>query len=108
MPLWHQLMNQKPLFSIYENYSQHYQTTLSWSLVVNLYIPHNRRTPLQAEEALGPIFIPRGSRGVNRGVDSPKVINRISKISYGHLCLREENLGLIDNYIICLYRCNIS
>ena len=33
-------------------------------LVVNLYIPHNRRTPLQAEEALGPISIPRGSRGV--------------------------------------------
>jgi hypothetical protein len=25
-------------------------------LVVNLYIPHNRRMPLQAEEALGPIF----------------------------------------------------
>jgi hypothetical protein len=33
-------------------------------LVVNLYIPHNRRTPLQAEEALGTISIPRGSRGV--------------------------------------------
>jgi hypothetical protein len=31
---------------------------------VNFYIPHNRRTPLQAEEALGPISIPRGSRGV--------------------------------------------
>ena len=26
--------------------------------------PHNRRTPLQAEEALGPISIPQGSRGV--------------------------------------------
>jgi hypothetical protein len=25
---------------------------------MNLYIPHNRRTPLQAEEALGPISIP--------------------------------------------------
>ena len=34
-------------------------------LVVNFYIPHNRRTPLQAEEALGPISIPRGSRGVD-------------------------------------------
>jgi hypothetical protein len=33
-------------------------------LVVNLYIPHNRRMPLQAEEALGPISIPRDSRGV--------------------------------------------
>ena len=33
-------------------------------LVVNLYIPHNRRTPLQAEEALGPISMHRGSRGV--------------------------------------------
>jgi hypothetical protein len=30
-------------------------------LVVNLYIPHNQRTPLHAEEALGPISIPRGS-----------------------------------------------
>jgi hypothetical protein len=31
-------------------------------LVVDLYIiPHNRRMPLQAEEALGPISIPRGS-----------------------------------------------
>ena len=33
-------------------------------VIVYLYIPHNRRTPLQAEEALGPISIPRGSRGV--------------------------------------------
>jgi hypothetical protein len=33
-------------------------------LVMNFYIPHNRRTPLQAEEAFGPISIPRGSRGV--------------------------------------------
>jgi len=33
-------------------------------LVMNSYIPHNRRTPLQAEEALDPISIPRGSRGV--------------------------------------------
>ena len=34
-------------------------------LVVNLYIPHNRRTPLQAEEALGPISMPRGSHRVD-------------------------------------------
>ena len=34
-------------------------------LVVNLYIPHNRQTPLQAEEALGPISIPRGSHRVD-------------------------------------------
>jgi hypothetical protein len=34
-------------------------------LVVNLYIPHNRRTPFQAEEALGPISTPRDSRGVS-------------------------------------------
>ena len=32
---------------------------------MKLYIPHNRRTPLQAEEALGHIYIPRGSRGVD-------------------------------------------
>ena len=36
MPLWHQLMNQKPLFSISENYSQHCQTTLSWSKYYSL------------------------------------------------------------------------
>jgi hypothetical protein len=34
-------------------------------LVVNLYIPHNQLTPLQAEEALGPISIPQGSRRVD-------------------------------------------
>ena len=34
-------------------------------LVVYLYIPHNRRMPLQAEEALGPISIPRGFRRVD-------------------------------------------
>jgi hypothetical protein len=34
-------------------------------LVVNLYILHNRRTPLQAEEALGPISILWGSSGVD-------------------------------------------
>jgi hypothetical protein len=50
--------------------SQHRTSVLFTShpkdgLVVNLYIPHNRRTPLQAEEALGPISIPRGSRGVD-------------------------------------------
>jgi hypothetical protein len=39
-------------------------------LVVNFYIPHNRRTPLQAEEALGPISIPRGSRGVDSNASS--------------------------------------
>ena len=36
MPLWHQLMNQKPLFSISENYSQHCQTMLSWSKYYSL------------------------------------------------------------------------
>jgi hypothetical protein len=34
-------------------------------MVVNLNIPHNRRTPRQAEEALGPISKPRGSSGVD-------------------------------------------
>ena len=49
--------------------SQHRTSVLFTShlqdgLVVNFYILHNRRMPLQAEEALGPISIPRGSRGV--------------------------------------------
>jgi hypothetical protein len=30
----------------------------------------------------------------------PKGLNRITKIGYGHLFLREENLIFIDNYII--------
>ena len=33
---------------------------------MNLYILHNRRTPLQATEALGPISIPRGFKIVER------------------------------------------
>ena len=50
--------------------SQHGTSVLFMShpkdgLVVNLYIPHNRRTHLQTEEALGPISIPRSSRGVD-------------------------------------------
>ena len=49
--------------------SQHVTSVLFTShpqdgLVVNFYIPHNRRMPFQAEEALGPISIPRGSHGV--------------------------------------------
>jgi hypothetical protein len=43
-------------------------------LVVNFYILHNRRTPLQAEEALGPISIPRGSRGVAHEYRRPMLI----------------------------------
>jgi hypothetical protein len=31
-------------------------------LVVNSYIPKNRRTTRQAEEAIGPISMPRGSQ----------------------------------------------
>ena len=34
-------------------------------LVVNLCIAYNRQTPLQAEEALEPISIPRGYHGVD-------------------------------------------
>jgi hypothetical protein len=30
----------------------------------------------------------------------PKGINRIAKIGYGHLCLREEDLSFIKKYII--------
>ena len=32
---------------------------------MNLYIPYNRQMPLQVEEALGPISIPRGSHRVD-------------------------------------------
>ena len=42
---------------------------------MNFYIPHNRRTPLQAEEALGPISIPRGSRGVQRNQMIPEYLS---------------------------------
>jgi hypothetical protein len=34
------------------------------------------------------------------GAIKPKGINRIAKIGYGHIFLREENLSFINNYII--------
>jgi hypothetical protein len=54
-------------------------------LVVNLYIPHNRRTPLQAEEALDPISTPRDSRGLNEQYvscinDEIKLINNNKRL----------------------------
>ena len=33
------------------------------------------------------------------GTIKPKGLKRIAKIGYGHLCLREENLSFINNYI---------
>jgi hypothetical protein len=32
------------------------------------------------------------------GAIKPKVLNRIAKIGYGHLCLREENISFDNNY----------
>ena len=52
MPLWHQLMNQKPLFSISENYSQHCQTTLSWSKYYSLMSIGVNRSALQVDQFL--------------------------------------------------------
>jgi hypothetical protein len=34
------------------------------------------------------------------GAIKPKGLNRLAKISYGHLYLREENVSFINNYII--------
>jgi hypothetical protein len=34
------------------------------------------------------------------GAIKPKGLNRIAKIVYDHLCLREENIGFDKNYII--------
>jgi hypothetical protein len=34
------------------------------------------------------------------GASKPKGLNRIAKIGYGHLCLREENLSFNNNLII--------
>jgi hypothetical protein len=34
------------------------------------------------------------------GASKPKVINRIAKISQGHVWLREENLSFNNNYMI--------
>jgi hypothetical protein len=34
------------------------------------------------------------------GAIKPKVLNINAKIGYGHLCLREENLSLNNNYMI--------
>jgi hypothetical protein len=33
------------------------------------------------------------------GAIKPKGLNRIAKIGYGHLCLKQENLSFINNYI---------
>jgi len=33
------------------------------------------------------------------GAIKPKVLNKMAKIGYGHLCLREENLSFDNNYI---------
>ena len=43
-------------------------------LLVNFYIPHNRRMPLQAEEALGPISIPQHSQHVPRWYHSGSLV----------------------------------
>ena len=33
-------------------------------------------------------------------ITEEKGLNRIAKIDYGHLCLREENISFKNNYII--------
>ena len=55
-----------------------------------LYIPHNRRTPLQAEEALGPISIPRGSRGVGTN----------NRLSYKVVYVLNMKLSLSLHFVI--------
>jgi hypothetical protein len=47
-------------------------------LVVNLYIPHNRRTSLQAEEALCPISIPWGWLLLEDKHQSIKIFNNMA------------------------------
>jgi hypothetical protein len=69
-------------------------------LAVNFYILHNRRTPLQAEEALSPISIPQGSSeknsylyfqvifGVNINCICPSPISDWShRIIYKFICI---------------------
>jgi hypothetical protein len=34
------------------------------------------------------------------GTSKPKVLNSIAKIGQDHLCLREENIGFNNNYMI--------
>ena len=55
-------------------------------LVENLYIPNNRRTTLQAEEALGPIAMPRGSQELTpfRGLDPLGRRNRVPILPPAH------------------------
>jgi hypothetical protein len=52
----------KTIRTCYRVDTDKHSTNRDHGFIVNLYILHNRRTPLQAEEA--PISIPRGSRGV--------------------------------------------
>ena len=82
-------------------------------LVVNLYIPHNRRTPLQAEEALGAISIPRVPAGLApfRGLVPQGRRNMVPILSPAHplgggsnLSDDEKFLFLFSNnnsYIFC-------
>jgi len=39
-------------------------------------------------------------KGQNLGVSKSKSLNRIAKICYGYLYLREENLSFDNNYMI--------
>ena len=55
-------------------------------MVVNFCTPHNRRTPLQAEEALGPISIPEEALGPIS----------IPEEALGPISIPEEALGPIS------------
>ena len=70
---------------------------------MNLCIPHNRRTPLQAEEAIGPISIPRGSRGV------PLTLKHVSKIgvSLKAIFIFHITDALFDEYFWQLTVCEV-
>ena len=42
------------------------------------------------------------------GMNRPKIMNRIAKISYGHICMREENLSFDNNYITVFRNCKLQ
>jgi hypothetical protein len=70
---------------------------------MNFYIQHNRWMPLQAEEALGPISIPQGSRGVVYIMQYTCVFNMYIYIA--HVYLTYMHIALYINiehvYLTC-------
>jgi hypothetical protein len=41
----------------------------------------------------GKVWMPNNKKNQTLGASKPKDINRMAKLIYGHLCMREDNLN---------------